>query len=88
MDNEKKKDRFLLIVQTMLLADCINRATDEDALQHREKFSMTHAGIVMDDALYASERIPEEYTAYKAANEFCSFALLEEIPCPNWCVRH
>ena len=95
-----KQDQFLFIVQTAMLANAINLASDPESNQKcRHIFSATGSLGTMDDAVYASERIPDEMTAYDAAHQFCSFILenlrkAEESAqgkptrVPHWFVRH
>ncbi len=66
--------QFLMIVQTMFLANAINQTLEPDeALKNRHEISASGAFIFMDDAMFASERIPEDMSASEAANEFYSF---------------
>jgi hypothetical protein len=95
-----KQEQFLWIVQTMVLANAVNMASrPESAEEYRTEISASGVFITMDDAVYASERIPEHMTAAEAAHEFCSFSLKnlsdeEErasgrpMSVPGWAARH
>src|SRR4051794_20920556 len=45
------------------------------AEKYRHVYSASGVLGLMDDALWASERIPDTITPFEAANEFCSFSL-------------
>jgi hypothetical protein len=89
-----KQEQFLYIVQTALLANGIHLATEPtiDRATAKHNYSATGVLIVMDDALYASERMPEDKTAFEAAHDFCYFAFENlrspEQSCPEWFARH
>jgi len=69
-----KQEQFLWVVQTMCLANAINLASrPERAEEYRTEISASGSFITMDEAVRASERIPDDLTASEAANEFCSF---------------
>jgi hypothetical protein len=94
-----KTEQFLWIVQTTTLANAINLASDpEYAEKYRIEVSATGALIIADEAVRASEMIPEDMTAFEAANEFCYFMLQnlrdieekaarEKMLVPNWFAR-
>jgi len=71
-----KQEQFLWIVQTTILANCVNLAsTPELGERYRHVISATGAGIVADEAVRASCLIPEEKDASAAAHEFCTYML-------------
>jgi hypothetical protein len=86
-----KQDQFLLLVQTALLANGINRSLDDDAKQHRHEFSAAGILGLMDEAVSASEQIPDRMTAGEAAWSFCRWNLpgLREAgdTLPGWIAR-
>ena len=93
-----KQEQFLYIVQTAVLANGINLSSSpEMARRYRHEMSATGVLGLMNDALYASERIPDDLTAVEAATEFCAYMLsnlresAEEagamIECPSWFAR-
>ena len=88
--NQKRFD-FLMVVQTTLINNAINRSLDEDAVEHRANFSATGTMIDMDDALFAADRIPTDMTAYEAAHSFLSFKLEKRagnnVHLPSWFAR-
>lgn len=88
--NQKRFD-FLITVQTVLINNAINVSLNDDANEKRHIFAATSTMINMDDALYAADRIPENMTAYQAANSFLTFAcenLREEgAVVPSWWAR-
>ncbi len=76
-----KKDQFLFIVQTAILANGTNLSCQSGGtVQYREEYSTAGVLATLDDALYASDRIPKDKTAYEAAHEFCfaAFSNLRE----------
>ncbi|WP_432735554.1 hypothetical protein [Ralstonia solanacearum] len=87
-----KQAQFLWAVQTILLTNAINLSLEpEEAKKTRHIFSATGTMGTLHDALYASERIPDDMTAVDAANEFCGFMLenLREpgMDVPRWFAR-
>ena len=93
-----KQEQFLWIVQTTILANGINLSSQAAvAAKYRAEYSGTGVLITADDAIYASERIPENKTAYQAANEFCSYILHNlrdaeekannDVKLPSWFAR-
>lgn len=68
-----KKFQFIIEVQTARINNAINLSLNDDAKAHRHIFSATGTLIVMDDAFYAAERIPESLTAHEAAHQFVYF---------------
>ncbi len=88
-----KQDQFPFIVQTAILANGINltsRAKFNE--KYRHEVSATGVLATLDDAIYASERIPEDLTAYEAAHEFCNFSFAnlreESKDVPYWFARY
>lgn len=74
----EKEQQFLIIVQTMFLANAINRRMDDPEGKERHNYSASAAYMAMDEALYASKRIPDELSASLAANQFASYVFLHE----------
>ena len=71
-----KQQQFLMILQTMFLANAINLSLEpEEAKTKRSELSATSASIFMSNAIFASEQIPENMTAADAANEYGLYAL-------------
>lgn len=71
-----KQEQFLWAVQTIMLSNAINLSLDqESAKKQRHVFSGAGTMGLLHDALYASERIPDNLTAVDAANEFCGYML-------------
>jgi hypothetical protein len=69
-----KQEQFLFIVQTAILANGINLSSGaEPDEKYRHVFSATGVLGTLDDAIYASESIPDNMSAYEAAHEFCNF---------------
>ena len=95
-----KAERFLWIVQTTTLANVINLASDPElAGKYRVEKSAAGALILADEAVRASELIPEDMTAFEAANQFCYFMLQnlrdaeekaakEKMLVPEWFARY
>ncbi len=83
---KEKDQQFLILVQTMFLAHCINvPAEDKEGQQHR--YSMSGAYSLMSEALDACERIPANLSAQDAANSFGEFMILEKGKIPSWLQR-
>ena len=71
-----KADHFLWIVQTMILANAVSLASQPvRAKVFRDEISASGVFIAIDEAVRASQRIPEGMTAAQAANEFCTYIL-------------
>lgn len=71
-----KADHFLWIVQTMVLANAVNLTSHPvRAKVYRDEISASGVFIAMDEAVRASQKIPEGVTAAQAANEFCAYIL-------------
>ena len=94
-----KESEFLFIVQTAILANAINLASDTKSKKtFRHVFSATGVLGTMNDAIYASKRIPNDVSACDAANDFCTFmfanlrkieekAAGKKLKVPNWVAR-
>ena len=94
-----KEDQFLFIVQTIILTNGINLSSQaEYAAKYRHVYSATGVLGLMNDAIYASKRIPEKMSAFEAADEFCGFMLdnlrqseetakHEQMRVPSWFAR-
>jgi hypothetical protein len=71
-----KQEQFLWKVQTVILANGINLSSQKDcADKYRHDYSATGVLWTASEALYFSERIPEELSAADAADEFCGHML-------------
>jgi len=65
-------EEFLWIVQTAILANAVNLATDANKkTQYLHAYSSTGVRIVMREAIRASKLIPEGKDVADAADEFC-----------------
>ncbi len=69
-----KQQQFLFIVQTVILTNSVNLAAQSGS-EYRHVFSATGVLRLAGDALYASERIPDDMSALEAATEFCRYML-------------
>ena len=85
-------------MQTAILANGTNLSSSpERAERYQHEMSATGVLSLMNDVLYASERIPAGLTAVEAATEFCAymFSNLREsaeeagakMECPSWFAR-
>jgi hypothetical protein len=89
-----KQEQFLFIVQTVILANGINLASSPDrAEKYRHEFSATGVLGTLDDAIYASDRIPDNLSAHEAAHEFCNFVFTNlreanDLDVPHWFARY
>lgn len=72
---DTKAQQFLTIVQTGLLANCINLKHEDMASDEKAMMSASFCMGLLGDAVRASERIPENMTVQKAACEFLGFML-------------
>lgn len=71
-----KADHFLWIVQTVVLANAVQLSSQPArAKVFRDEISASGVFIAMDEAVRASEMIPQGMTAAEAANEFCTYML-------------
>lgn len=82
-----KQDQFLYIIQTMAIAHGINMSLEDNAKEFRHEFSPSGVFILLDDAIYASERIPDELDAPRAANEFWAHRMDSEDSGATWFLR-
>ncbi len=93
-----KQEQFLFVVQTAILANGANLASSAvSAEKYRHEFSATGVLGTLDDAIYASDRIPDSLSAYDAAWEFCNYMFHnlreanevegKKLDCPYWFVR-
>lgn len=96
-----KQEEFLWIIQTAILANNINLATDPKDQERDSKklaiYSSTGTYITCSDAIFASKKIPENLSSAEAANQFLSYFLpnlknIEEkagnpLKLPYWCSR-
>jgi hypothetical protein len=93
-----KQNLFLCIVQTVAINNAINLSIEENAKAVRDVFSASGTLILMDDAIWASSRIPENMSAFEAADEFLTFSLKnlrqaeeqatgESMKVPGWFAR-
>ncbi len=95
-----KQEEFLYIVQTVILTNSINVATDPETNgKFRHVFSATGVSGLMLDVMWAKDRIPEHMTAHEAAMDFTGFMLDnlkeheetvtgEKMVVPHWFARH
>lgn len=71
-----KADHFLWIVQTLVLANAVKLASQPvRAKTFREEISAHGVFIAMDEAVRASQLIPEGMSAAEAASQFCTHQL-------------
>lgn len=93
-----RAEEFLWIVQTALIANAVNLATDEKTkIDYRDAYSSTGVRIVMREAIRASKLIPEGMDVADAADEFCISMFRNhqdavkrdepEATVPNWFAR-
>ncbi|MNG76320.1 hypothetical protein D3C79_348450 [compost metagenome] len=85
-----KQELFLWGVQTVILSNNTNviRNDTEGKLAHI--YSATGVYGLVQDAIFASERIPDDLTAEDAIHDFCFFMLenlRKERQCPHWFSR-
>lgn len=67
-----RAEEFLWIVQTAILANAVNLATNEDLkTDYLHAYSSTGVRIVMREAIRASKLIPENMDVADAADDFC-----------------
>lgn len=87
-----RAQQFLWIVQTTVLANAINLASQPVmAKTYRDDISATGVGFVMCEAVWASQRIPENMEIADAVDNFCGYMLrnLRETgdTVPSWFAR-
>lgn len=84
-----KKFQFIITAQTAIINNATNLALEEDAKETRHIFSATGTLIIMDQLFQAAENIPDELSAFEAANEFvgyfCDNLREEGSKLPRWC---
>ncbi|GAA4169173.1 hypothetical protein [Shinella granuli] len=67
-----KEEQFLWIVQTAILANGINLASDPDRrVAYKDTYSSTGVRIVMREAVRAATLIPKDMDVGDAADDFC-----------------
>lgn len=86
-----KQQLFLWGVQTVILSNNTNiiRQDPDGKLAHI--YSATGVFLTIQDAIYASERIPDDLSVEKAIDDFCFYMLenlREDIECPHWFRRY
>ena len=84
-----KQEQFLFIVQTAILANGITLSSQSKTREkYQKEFSASGVLGMLDDAIYASSRIPRNMSAYDAAYEFCNFVFenlqTERAEAPEW----
>lgn len=82
-----KQELFLWGVQTVILSNNTNviRQDPEGKLAHI--YSATGVFNMVQDAIYASERIPDGLAIEMAIDQFCFFILQNlrgDLDCPEW----
>ncbi|WP_405423505.1 hypothetical protein [Pantoea stewartii] len=86
-----KQELFLWGVQTLLISNNGNVSKSDLNGEKRHIYSATGNYSIVQDAIYASQRIPAELTAEDAINDFC-FYMFENLReenaiCPHWFTR-
>jgi hypothetical protein len=67
-----KPEAFLWFVQTAVITNAVQVGTGQPVSDlARVGTSVTAVLAVLEEALWASERIPDELSAFEAAHEFC-----------------
>ena len=67
-----REEQFLWIVQTAVLANAVNLASDDEVKEtYRAVYSSTGVRIVMREAVRASALIPRDMDVGEAADDFC-----------------
>jgi hypothetical protein len=75
-DSMDKATHFLWIVQTVVLANAVNLTSQPArAKVYRDEISASGVFIAMDEAVRASQMIPDGMAAAEAANQFCAYVL-------------
>ena len=86
-----KQEKFLWTVQTALLVNVNRLAVDRKPGTEASDISMTGNWGAITDAIWASERIPEDMNFEDAANEYCGFMFSNQRQageeCPYWFAR-
>ncbi|WPU24500.1 hypothetical protein RI049_07040 [Cedecea neteri] len=86
-----KQELFLWGVQTVILSNNSNVIRNDNEGQKSHIYSATGVYGTVQDAIYASGRIPESMSAEEAVHDFCFYMLenlREEKKCPNWFARY
>jgi hypothetical protein len=66
----------LWIVQTVVLANAVQLTSQPiRAKVYRDEISASGVFLAMDEAVRASQMIPDGMTASEAANQFCTYVL-------------
>lgn len=69
-----KPEQFLWVVQTLMIRNAINLVRQsEKSDRYTHEISATGAYILCDEALRASELIPDHLSAAEAANQFFTY---------------
>jgi hypothetical protein len=72
----EKAEQFLWAVQTIVVANAVHLAVNSARSEAPPKtLAPTELGFVLEEALRASQRLPNDKTASDAAVEFCVFML-------------
>lgn len=92
-----KREDFLDSVRTLIIVNSVRLATEgKHTADSVVNFSFTNAFNILDDAMYAADRIPDGLDVMDAVNDFCSYFfenLRESEPeghkpdLPYWCAR-
>lgn len=87
-----KQEQFLWLVQTIILTNAVNVASQPDYVQNfRHVVGAVGVSHTAREALWASDRIPAAMDASEAAGSFCEYMLhnlrTEEALCPSWFSR-
>ncbi|MBA0204124.1 hypothetical protein [Pectobacterium aroidearum] len=86
-----KQELFLWGVQTVVLSNNTNMVRQDPGGKQAHIYSATGVYSVVQDAIYASERIPESMTVEEAIHDFCFFTLenlRDGAECPDWFTRY
>lgn len=91
-----KQEQFLYIVQTTILANAAYLTSNKDLAQkYVDGYFASRVQIIADEAIRASELIPQQMSANEAAGEFLGYMLPnlkdQETPSPDlpsWFARH
>ncbi|WP_233981473.1 hypothetical protein [Pectobacterium versatile] len=86
-----KQELFLWGVQTVILSNNTNVIRQDLDGKRAHIYSATGVYSVVQDAIYASERIPDSMTAEEAVHDFCFFILenlRDKAECPYWFIRY
>lgn len=71
-----KAQQFLWIVQTTVLANAIYLTSQPMlAKTHKGDILATEVGFIMAEAVWASQRIPENMVVADTAHDFCGYML-------------